>query len=134
MVNHTRLDCVIGSSAWTRQAVAQALHHCAHRSAFGRRLVEQPLMQNVLADLAVESEAATVMMRLARAYDEGPHDDRQNLFKRLATAVVKLQALPRRGQRSARVPRRQRLRRRIDSAPGSIARRRYRRSGRARAT
>jgi putative acyl-CoA dehydrogenase len=90
MVNHTRLDCVIGSSAWTRQAVAQALHHCAHRSAFGKRLVEQPLMQNVLADLAVESEAATVtMMRLARAYDEGPHDERQNLFKRLATAVVK---------------------------------------------
>ena len=90
MVNHTRLDCVIGSSAWMRQAVAQALHHCAHRSAFGKKLVDQPLMQNVLADLAVESEAATTaMMRLARTYDEGAGDERQNLFKRLATAVVK---------------------------------------------
>ena len=89
MVNHTRLDCVIGSSAWMRQAVAQALHHCAHRSAFGKKLVDQPLMQNVLADLAVESEAATTaMMRLARSYDEAS-DERQNLFKRLATAVVK---------------------------------------------
>ena len=90
MVNHTRLDCVIGSAACMRQALAQAAHHCGHRSAFGRRLVDQPLMQNVLADLAVESEAATVtMMRLARAYDEGAHDERQNLFKRLATAVIK---------------------------------------------
>jgi putative acyl-CoA dehydrogenase len=90
MVNHTRLDCVIGSSAWLRQAVAQALHHCAHRSAFGKRLVDQPLMQNVLADLAVESEAATLtMMRLARAYDESGRDEAQMLFKRLATAVVK---------------------------------------------
>jgi putative acyl-CoA dehydrogenase len=90
MVNHTRLDCVIGSAAWMRQAVAQALHHCAYRSAFGKNLIDQPLMQNVLADLAVESEAATVtMMRLARAYDQGPSDEGQNLFKRLATAVVK---------------------------------------------
>jgi putative acyl-CoA dehydrogenase len=90
MVNHTRLDCVIGSAAWLRQAVAQALHHCAHRSAFGRRLVDQPLMQNVLADLAIESEAATVaMMRVARAYDEAARDERQSLFKRLATAVIK---------------------------------------------
>jgi putative acyl-CoA dehydrogenase len=90
MVNHTRLDCVLGSSACIRQAVAQALHHSAHRSAFGKLLVDQPLMQNVLADLAIESEAATVaMMRLARTYDEGPHDDGQNLFKRLATAVLK---------------------------------------------
>jgi putative acyl-CoA dehydrogenase len=90
MVNHTRLDCIIGSSAWMRQAVAQALHHCAYRSAFGKRLVDQPLMQNVLADLAIESEAATVvMMRMARAYDDGERDVRQNLFKRLATAIVK---------------------------------------------
>src|SRR5207248_1005898 len=70
MVNHTRLDCVIGSAAMMRQAVVQAMHHCAHRAALGKRLVEQPLMRAVLADLAVESEAATVlMMRLARAYD-----------------------------------------------------------------
>jgi len=88
MVNHTRLDCVIGAAATMRQAVAQATHHAAHRSAFGRRLADQPLMQNVLADLAVESEAATVaMMRLARAYDGGDAGERH--FARLATAVVK---------------------------------------------
>src|SRR5207247_2456309 len=90
MVNHTRLDCVIGSAAAVRQAVAQATHHCAHRAAFGKLLTDQPLMQNVLADLAVESEAATVaMLRLARAYDEGPRDETQRRFARLATAVVK---------------------------------------------
>ncbi len=90
MVNHTRLDCTIGSSAAMRQATAQAIHHCSHRVAFGRRLVEQPLMLNVLADLAVESEAATVlMMRLARAYDESAGDEAQHRFARLATAVGK---------------------------------------------
>jgi putative acyl-CoA dehydrogenase len=90
MVTHTRLDCVIGAASGMRQAVAQATHHAAHRRAFGKRLVEQPLMQNVLADLAVESEAATVtMMRLARAYDDGAHDERQRHFARLATAVSK---------------------------------------------
>ena len=90
MVNHTRLDCVIGSSATLRQAVAQATHHAAHRVAFGKRLLDQPLMQNVLADLCVESEAATTtMMRLARAYDEGPQDPQQARFARLATAVIK---------------------------------------------
>ena len=85
MVNHTRLDCVLGSTALMRRAVAEATHHAAHRSAFGRLLAEQPLMQNVLADLCVESEAATVTaLRLARAYDEadGP-------FRRIATAVAK---------------------------------------------
>jgi putative acyl-CoA dehydrogenase len=90
MVNHTRLDCVIGSSAGMRGVAAQAVHHATHRSAFGKRLAEQPLMQNVLADLCVESEAATVgMMRLARAYDDGTTDERANHFKRLATAVLK---------------------------------------------
>jgi putative acyl-CoA dehydrogenase len=85
MVNHTRLDCVLGSTALQRRAVAEATHHAEHRSAFGRRLVEQPLMQNVLADLCIESEAATLTsMRLARAYDEGDH-----AFRRLATAVAK---------------------------------------------
>jgi putative acyl-CoA dehydrogenase len=89
MVNHTRLDCTIGSAAAMRQAVAQAVHHAEHRAAFGKRLVEQPLMQNVLADLAVESEAATIlMMRLARAYDESGRGD-QHRFGRLATAVGK---------------------------------------------
>ncbi|RRR98276.1 DNA alkylation response protein [Glycomyces terrestris] len=86
MVNHTRLDCVIATAAGMRQSVAEAAWHAAHRSAFGRRLVDQPLMTQVLADLAVESEAATaVMMRLAAAYD----DPGQGPFRRLATAVAK---------------------------------------------
>ncbi len=86
MVNHTRLDCVLGSAAGMRVGVAQAAHHAAHRSAFGRRLAEQPLMQNVLADLCVESEAATlVAVRVARAFDPGA----EPLFQRLATAVAK---------------------------------------------
>ena len=91
MVNHTRLDCVLGSTAMLRGGVVQALHHVQHRSAFGRRLVEQPLMQNVLADLCVESEAATLTaMRLARAYDEASRGDaRQAQFRRIATAVMK---------------------------------------------
>ncbi len=91
MVNHTRLDCVIGSTGLVREAVAQAAHHCAHRSAFGKLLVEQPLMQNVLADLAIESEAATLTaMRLARAYDESQAgDETATLFKRVATAASK---------------------------------------------
>ena len=85
MVAHTRLDCAIGTSAQMRWAVANATWHAAHRSAFGRLLAEQPLMQNVLADLCLESEAATALaMRLARAYDE---DDAA--FKRLGTAVAK---------------------------------------------
>ena len=89
MVNHTRLDCVIGSAAGMRAALVQALHHARHRSAFGKRLVEHALMQNVLADLCVESEAATAaMMRLAQAYDDdAPADERA--FARLATAVTK---------------------------------------------
>jgi putative acyl-CoA dehydrogenase len=89
MVNHTRLDCVIGSAALMRQAVAQATHHAAHRSAFGRLLSEQPLMINVLADLAIESEATTLlMMRLAGACDRAA-DPREAAFRRLALAVAK---------------------------------------------
>jgi putative acyl-CoA dehydrogenase len=90
MVNHTRFDCAVGSAAAMRQAVAQATHHAAHRSAFGKRLVDQPLMRNVLADLCIESEAATAtVMRLARAYDEAPRSEEQRHFARLATAVAK---------------------------------------------
>jgi putative acyl-CoA dehydrogenase len=108
MVGHTRLDCVIGAAAGMRAGVVAATWHAAHRSAFGKRLIEQPLMRNVLADLCIESEAATMLaMRLARAYDEaGPEsgagsgsgsesgagsDDLSDahLFKRLATAVGK---------------------------------------------
>jgi putative acyl-CoA dehydrogenase len=90
MVNHTRLDCVLGTTMAIRQGVVQATHHAAHRSAFGKLLIEQPLMQNVLADLCIESEAATITaMRLARAYDGGDEDRQETLFKRLATAVSK---------------------------------------------
>jgi len=97
MVGHTRLDCVIGSAAAMRTAVVNALHHTAHRSAFGKKLIDQPLMRNVLADLCVESEASTALaMRLARAYDEaradadaGDDETDAQLLKRLATAVGK---------------------------------------------
>jgi putative acyl-CoA dehydrogenase len=89
MVNHTRLDCIIGSASLMRQAVAQATHHTAHRSAFGRLLSEQPLMVNVLADLCVESEAATIlMMRLAGAFDR-MSDPAEVHFRRIALAVGK---------------------------------------------
>jgi putative acyl-CoA dehydrogenase len=85
MVNTTRLDCVLGSAATVRAALTQALHHAQHRSAFGARLVDQPLMQNVLADLAVESEAATALaIRLAAALDAG-----ETPFLRLAGAAAK---------------------------------------------
>jgi len=91
MVNHTRLDCVSGSATGMRHGVAQATHHAAHRAAFGRVLAEQPLMLNVLADLCVESEAATISaLRLARAYDEATSGDDQAFeFRRLANAVLK---------------------------------------------
>jgi putative acyl-CoA dehydrogenase len=97
MVGHTRLDCVIGTAAGMRVAVVGATHHATYRSAFGKKLIDQPLMRNVLADLCVESEASTALaMRLARAYDEA-HEDADagedssdaQLFKRLATAVGK---------------------------------------------
>jgi putative acyl-CoA dehydrogenase len=85
MVVHTRLDCVLGSTALMRRAVAEATHHAAHRAAFGRLLVEQPLHLNVLADLCLDSEAATATsLRLARAVDE-----RDDAFRRLATTVAK---------------------------------------------
>jgi putative acyl-CoA dehydrogenase len=85
MVNHTRLDCALGSAALMRQATAMAIHHCRYRHAFGRPLLTQPLMRNVLADLALESEAATVAaFRLARAFDEADAP-----FRRAATGVLK---------------------------------------------
>jgi putative acyl-CoA dehydrogenase len=90
MVGHTRLDCALGASAGMRAAVAQATWHASHRSAFGKLLIDQPLMQNVLADLAVEAEAAAILaMRLARAYDDAAADEEAQQFKRLATAVAK---------------------------------------------
>ncbi|HEV7562515.1 MAG TPA: acyl-CoA dehydrogenase family protein [Solirubrobacterales bacterium] len=91
MVNHTRLDCVMGGATGMRAGVAQAINHTSHRSVFGTVLAEQPLMQNVLADLCVESEAATISaMRLARAYDESiAGDEEATNLKRVANAVLK---------------------------------------------
>ncbi|MES1193109.1 MAG: acyl-CoA dehydrogenase family protein, partial [Solirubrobacterales bacterium] len=91
MVGHTRLDCVMGGAGGMRTAVSLATWHAMHRAAFGKTLIDQPLMRNVLADLAVESEAATALtLRLCRAYDEAAAgDERADLFKRLATAVAK---------------------------------------------
>jgi putative acyl-CoA dehydrogenase len=90
MVNHTRLDCAIAGAALMRQGLVQALHHARHRKAFGKLLVEQPLMRNVLADLAVESEAATLLMvRLARSFDARENDERERAFCRIATAIAK---------------------------------------------
>ncbi|MFJ9114225.1 acyl-CoA dehydrogenase family protein [Streptomyces sp. NPDC102394] len=88
MVAATRLDCVLGSAGLMRQAVAQAVHHCTYREAFGGRLVDKPLMRNVLADLALESEAATVLaLRLAAAWDDGGEQERALL--RLAVPAAK---------------------------------------------
>ncbi|MFJ7077319.1 acyl-CoA dehydrogenase family protein [Streptomyces sp. NPDC098781] len=88
MVAATRLDCVLGSAGLMRQAVAQAVHHCDHRQAFGGRLVDKPLMRNVLADLAIESEAATTLaLRLAAAYDDDGEQERALL--RIAVPAAK---------------------------------------------
>jgi putative acyl-CoA dehydrogenase len=90
MVNFTRLDCINGSAACMRAAVTQAVHHAQHRSAFGKLLADQPLMQNVLADLAIESEAALLLlMRLARAVDRADANPQEALLKRLGTALGK---------------------------------------------
>jgi putative acyl-CoA dehydrogenase len=90
MVRHTRLDCAVGSAASMRKAVAEATHHAAHRYAFGRLLINQPLMRNVLADLCLESEAATALsIRLACAFDRSPQDPREQKFARIATAIAK---------------------------------------------
>ena len=90
MVNHTRLDCAIAAAGLMRQALAQAVHHARHRAAFGKLLIDQPLMRNVLADLAIESEAATLLMvRLAHAFDHRESDERERAFCRIATAIAK---------------------------------------------
>ncbi|MES9609706.1 acyl-CoA dehydrogenase family protein [Actinomadura sp. NPDC000929] len=91
MVNMTRLDCVIGAASGMRLGVTTAAHHAAHRSAFGRPLIDQPLMRNVLADLAIESEAATTtMLRLAGATDRSVRgSETETAFKRLGLAVSK---------------------------------------------
>jgi putative acyl-CoA dehydrogenase len=90
MANYTRLDCVIGSAALMRAALVQAIHHARHRSAFGKHLAEQPLMRNVLADLALESEAATVLfMRLARAFEDTDNTPEERAWRRIVTPAAK---------------------------------------------
>ena len=91
MVNCTRLDCVMMSATLMRKTLVEAGHHVRHRGAFGARLLDQPLMRNVLADLALESEAATTLtLRLAGAADRAVRgDSREAAFRRIATAVGK---------------------------------------------
>ncbi len=90
MGTYTRLDCALGSAGQLRGAVAQALHHAYHRRAFQRHLIDQPLMTNVVADLALESEAATILaLRLARAFDRADSDPAEAAFRRLCTPAVK---------------------------------------------
>lgn len=90
MATHTRLDCVIGSAALLRAALVQAVHHARHRTAFGRLLADQPLMRNVLADLALESEAAMLtMMELGHAFEHAGRDPLANAWKRIVTPAAK---------------------------------------------
>src|SRR5947209_4175611 len=90
MVHHTRLDCAIAATAIMRQGTVQALHHARHRKAFGKLLMEQPLMRNVLADLLIESEAATLLiMRLASSFDARESHSHERAFGRIATAIAK---------------------------------------------
>jgi putative acyl-CoA dehydrogenase len=91
MGTYTRLDCALGTAGLMRAAVSLAIHHARHRSAFGKRLIDQPLMQNVLADMALESEAATALaLRLARAFDRGlAGDEQENMLARVLTPAAK---------------------------------------------
>ena len=90
MAHLTRFDIVVAAAGMQRAMLNQALHHCTHRSAFGRPLVSHPLMQNVLADLAIEVEAATVLaFRLARAFDRAATDPRERLAARVMVPVAK---------------------------------------------
>ncbi|KND56745.1 Acyl-CoA dehydrogenase [Candidatus Burkholderia verschuerenii] len=93
MANTTRLDCVIGSAALMRAVLVEAIHHARHRMAFGAKLVDQPLMRNVLADLALESEAATLLfMRLAGAFEQSASKDAapvERAWRRIVTPAAK---------------------------------------------
>jgi len=89
MGTYCRLDCALGTAGLIRQATSQAMHHARHRAAFGKLLIDQPLMKNVLADLAIESEAATVLaLRLARAFD-AQTDESESLLRRVLTPAAK---------------------------------------------
>ena len=119
MVNHTRLDCVVGSAGLMRQALLQAVHHAGNRRAFGKLLIDQPAMQNVLADLAIECEAATaLMLRCAGLRPVAPRHARTGLCPHRdgRRQVLGLQAHPAIRGGGAGMPGRQRLRRRIDHA------------------
>lgn len=90
MATYTRLDCAVASAGMMRQAVSQAVHHCAHRSVFQKRLIDQPLMTNVLADLALETEAATALsFRVARSFDRAGESAAEATFRRIMTPVAK---------------------------------------------
>jgi len=89
MVHHTRLDCILAPAAYMRQALANALWHAAHRTAFQKKLIDQPLMRSVLADMAIESEAATALtFRIARSFDESANESAA-AFARIATPIGK---------------------------------------------
>ena len=90
MAHLTRFDIVVACAGMMRAALNQALHHAAHRQAFGRRLAEHSLMQNVLTDMALECEAATLLaLRLARAFDRSAGDERERSLMRLMTPIAK---------------------------------------------
>src|SRR5581483_5772158 len=90
MVHHTRLDCILAPAAYMRQALAHALWHTAHRTAFQKKLIDQPLMRAVLADMAVESEAATALtFRIAQSFDDGGNGEEAGAFSRIATPIGK---------------------------------------------
>lgn len=90
MVQHTRLDCIVGSAGGMRASVAQALWHAGHRTAFQKKLIDQPAMAMVLADLAIETEAATALaFRIAHAFDDAQTNESEAAFMRLATPIAK---------------------------------------------
>ncbi len=90
MVIGTRLDCITGSAALMRQSLTHAAWHVSHRSAFGKTLIDQPAMTNVIADLELETEAATLLMlRVAAMFDRAPHDEREAALRRIATPIAK---------------------------------------------
>ncbi|MGE0213736.1 MAG: acyl-CoA dehydrogenase family protein, partial [Parvibaculaceae bacterium] len=90
MVTATRLDCAISSAGLMRWAMANALHHCAYRTVFQKRLIDQPLMRTVLADMALDQEAAVALVfRLARAFDRAEEDEAEAVFSRLMTPAIK---------------------------------------------
>ncbi|HEX7776711.1 MAG TPA: isovaleryl-CoA dehydrogenase [Parvibaculum sp.] len=90
MATYTRLDCAIASAGMMRAAVAQAVHHCAYRTVFQKKLIDQPLMANVLADLALETEAATALsFRVARSFDHAESSEAEAAFRRIMTPVAK---------------------------------------------